>query len=307
MNRTTVATTRQRLALSLKPDHVQGDWEWCLASAAEVRRGRVPARDREDAALCAIAEVHEAVRADTIEVVVTLSETARLWDLAADIATAWPGVRIVQPAADDTEIHALARLGLERHLEVVPEPRALSDLRPLTVATDGSAHRGRIAWGWLAEDGTHACGTSVPAREQATRRSQIVLAELIAISEAIRSTPARPLLIRSDSRVAIALVRAWAAGGDRLPGGYNAAHHTATRRGGLCWMQEQVRREAHRLDIVWVHGHAGDPLNEGADSLAKLARRAAEGTWGYGPADVPDRASAIATAFAVNREHTTAA
>ena len=54
----------------------------------------------------------------------------------------------------------------------------------------------------------------------------------------------------------------------------------------------------HRIDIGWVRGHAGDPLNEGADSLAKLARRAAEGTWGFTADDVPGRAREIADAFA---------
>ena len=68
-------------------------------------------------------------------------------------------------------------------------------------------------------------------------------------------------------------------------------------------MQEQVRKEAPRLDIGWVRGHAGDALNEGADSLAKLARRAAEGTWGFGPDDVPARARAIADAFAGPDSH----
>ena len=80
-----------------------------------------------------------------------------------------------------------------------------------------------------------------------------------------------------------------AAAATELPDGYVATHHTAVKRGGLLWMQEQVRTEAPRLDIGWVRGHAGDPLNEGADSLAKLARRAAEGTWGFTADDVPQR------------------
>ena len=65
-------------------------------------------------------------------------------------------------------------------------------------------------------------------------------------------------------------------------------------------MQEQVRREAHRIEFGWVRGHVGDSLNEGADSLAKLARRATEGTWGFTPADVPTRAQSIAEVFATD-------
>lgn len=83
-----------------------------------------------------------------------------------------------------------------------------------------------------------------------------------------------------------------------MPAQYVSTHHTAAKRGGLLWMQEQVRAELPRLDIAWVRGHAGDSLNEGADSLAKLAGRGAEGTWGFTADDVPDRARDIARTFA---------
>lgn len=96
-------------------------------------------------------------------------------------------------------------------------------------------------------------------------------------------------------------------GGGRLPQGYAATHHAATRRGGLVWMQEQVRTHRHRIDISWVRGHVGDSLNEGADSLAKLARRAAEGTWGFTTHDVDHRAQAIADVFATDRRTLTTA
>ncbi|RYC05669.1 RNase H family protein [Nocardioides zhouii] len=189
--------------------------------------------------------------------------------------------------------------------------RALNPVQPvaappstsLTVATDGSATRGRIGWGWLAEDGRHGHGTETPWTRSCVRRRHPVLAELRAISEAITALPHRDLVIRTDCRQAISLITEWIGGGDRLPDGYIATHHTAVKRAGLLWTQEQVRKEAPRLDIGWVRGHAGDPLNEGADSLAKLARRAAEGTWGFGPDDVPARARAIADAFAGPDSH----
>lgn len=92
-----------------------------------------------------------------------------------------------------------------------------------------------------------------------------------------------------------------------MPDGYDVTHHTAATRGGLVWMQEQVRREARRIDLGWVRGHAGDALNEGADSLAKLGRRASEGTWGYTHDDVPARAQAIAAAFATDHSRQAAA
>jgi ribonuclease HI len=183
---------------------------------------------------------------------------------------------------------------------VVPAQVQLSSV-PITVATDGSAHRGRIGWGWLASNGQHDLGEKKPPHEECSRRGHVGLAELRAISEAIEAFPGRPLTIRSDSKVAIALVREWMRGSDRMPHWYAATHYTAARKGGLIWMREQVRREAHRIDITWVQAHAGDALNEGADSLAKLARRAAEGTWGFTTDDVPGRAKAVAEAFATEQ------
>ena len=170
----------------------------------------------------------------------------------------------------------------------------------MTVATDGSAARGSIGWGWLASDGTHACASSKPSVRECGRGSLALLAELRAISAAIDALPSQQLTILTDCVPALALIRGWIEGADRLPFGYVATHHAATKKGGLIWMQEQVRREAYRIEFGWVRGHVGDSLNEGADSLAKLARRATEGTWGFTPADVPTRAQSIAEVFATD-------
>lgn len=171
-------------------------------------------------------------------------------------------------------------------------------LTPLLVATDGSAHRGNMGWGWLAEDGQHALGSQTPARSTCRPTTMPVLAELRAICAAIQALPDRRLVIRTDCQGAIRFVADWAAGRDRAPAGYQANAQVSAAKGGVAWMQHVVRANAHRVELEWVRGHAGDPLNEGADSLAKLARRRLEPPWGIAADEVPARAASIATTFA---------
>lgn len=290
----------ERIALSLKPDFASGRWTWSLMGESFGSTGSVRARGREDAVLCAVAAAYPDVQARVpAEIVVTLPPTARLWSYAAEVEAHFRGVSLVAYTAGDAALRSAAMRALRPVQPVVAPPTG-----SLTVATDGSATRGRIGWGWLAEDGRHGHGTETPSVRQCAKRRHPVLAELRAISQAILALPHRDLVIRTDCRAAVSFVEEWMAGGDRLPHSYVATHHTALKQGGLLWMQEQVRKEASRLDIGWVRGHAGDPLNEGADSLAKLARRAAEGTWGFTAADVPRRAQEIADAFTAAHQTT---
>lgn len=292
----------ERIALSLKPDFASGRWAWSLMGESFGSTGSVRAHGREDAVVCALAEAHPALQsAAPVEVVVSLPLTAQLWSHEAEVSALFTGVTLVPYTDADERLRSAAMRAL------TPVPPVVAATPPpgaLVVATDGSATRGRIGWGWLAEDGRHGHGTEAPSTRLCVRRRHPVLAELRAIAEAIAALPHRDLVIRTDCRPAISLVEEWMGGGDRVPDGYVVTHHTAVRRGGLSWMQDQVRTQAPRLDIGWVRGHAGDPLNEGADSLAKLARRGAEGTWGFTAADVPRRAREIADAFVTAHQTT---
>lgn len=293
----------ERIALSLEPDFGSGRWTWSLMGETFGSTGSIHAHDREDAVICALAVAYPVLQARVpAEIVVTLPPTARLWSYAAEVEAHFTGVSLAAYAAGDAALRSAAMRALRPARPVVAPPTG-----SLTVATDDSATRGRIGWGWLAEDGRHGHGTETPSVRQCARRRHPVLAELRAISQAISALPHRDLVIRTDCRAAVSLVEEWAVGGDRLPDGYAATHHTAVKQGGLLWMQEQVRTEAPRLDIGWVRGHAGDPLNEGADSLAKLARRGAEGTWGFTADDVPWRAREIADAFIAAHQTTRSA
>lgn len=283
-----------RMALTVKPRFGEGDWVWAAAGESVVRQGAVPATNREDAVLQALAVLHRSRAARTeLTVLVSLASTARLWDYTGDIAAAFPGLVVERCTDAERQLLAKAMQTLDAPGELRPR-----DLSPLVVATDGSAHRGHLGWGWLAEDGQHDLGSLTPARTVCRPTTLPVLAELRAICAVLTAQPDRPLIIRTDCQRAIRLITDWAKGRDRVPAGYTANTHTSAAKGGVAWMQQVIRGNAHRFELEWVRGHAGDPLNEGADSLAKLARRRLEPLWGITAQEVPSRAASIATTFA---------
>jgi ribonuclease HI len=53
-----------------------------------------------------------------------------------------------------------------------------------------------------------------------------------------------------------------------------------------------------RLDIRWIRSHQGEPLNEGADALARLASRYVKGDSELSAAAYRERAGGLASAFA---------
>lgn len=132
-------------------------------------------------------------------------------------------------------------------------------LRPLVVAVDGSRSRaGDGAWAWINEDGQWEA--------EAGEYTSPLQAEVAAIAAALAAhPPGRELRILCDSRDAIAHVHAALAG---QPIAARTANSVArilaviTRRHG--------RR---RVELEWVKGHNGHPLNDRADRLAVHARR----------------------------------
>ncbi|EGD41459.1 FtsQ [Nocardioidaceae bacterium Broad-1] len=264
-------------------------WDWVLAGPGLHAAGSLGARGTEDAIIAAVGAAYDSlVRIAPVQIVVALPSNSRFWMLTDEIADAYPGVTVVPFVEDDADIRAEA-------VEALAVYRT-GPLPPLVVATDGSAHRGFIGWGWLAGDGQHGFGRQVPNARIRDPQSLVVLAELQAIAEAVRALPRRTLTIRTDSRVALALIEDWLRGEESMPKGYETEHRAELA--GLTRMHDDLCRESERLSFEWVRGHVGEALNEGADSLAKLARRFAEGTWGLTADEIPGRARAIAETFA---------
>lgn len=149
----------------------------------------------------------------------------------------------------------------------LPPPPPPSPLRPLVIATDGSHRRwhGEGGWAWLDEDGRF--------RARSMRCPDILVAELVAIYEALRTNRKMPreLVIVSDSLAALACLDP-----DRYrPGAGDAGPPTRAAAEVSGRIRHMISARGFPVRFIWVRGHAGHPLNDGADRLAVTARRAA--------------------------------
>ncbi|MFZ2242573.1 MAG: hypothetical protein WAV90_23995 [Gordonia amarae] len=88
----------------------------------------------------------------------------------------------------------------------------------------------------------------------------------------------------------------WKSGDNALPRGYTTER--AVGIAGLVEAQRRVRKHRNRIDIQWIRGHDGHLLNEGADALAKLARRYRLPGSGLTESEYHRRAEGLADSFA---------
>lgn len=131
----------------------------------------------------------------------------------------------------------------------------------VVVATDGSCllNPGPGGWAWAAEDGRCDSG----GHDGTTNN----LMELRAVYEVLGShSPELPLLILADSMYVINIFTRW------LPGWVARDWQTSAKKPVL--NRKAIELIAERLlgrDVRWEHvkGHAGHPLNERVDSLAR--------------------------------------
>ena len=236
--------------------------------------------------------------ADRLRFLVSLDRTSLIWKHPKELRIALPGCSVQGPSLADAVVVAAARAGLPP--EWVPlEPVPLDQLsrEPLIVATDGSVRRRKfIGYGWLAANGQHGAHGAEHSPKVAGKKV-VLVAELRAINEAVRNLPNRRLSLLCDSRFAVDIVGRWMRGDTVLPDGYSTERDGGATA-GLVTARNRIHFHRDRITISWVPGHRGEPLNEGADALARLGSRYSVGDSGLTPTEYRQRARGLADGFA---------
>lgn len=149
------------------------------------------------------------------------------------------------------------------------------------IATDAAVDhlRSRAGMAYLSTDG--AWGIILrPAETGSTSEVQNLVCELRAVFYALdRQLPEGHITILTDSMNAVAYLENWQHGAEVYPPGYTPklGHRGVSY---LAALRKKVHSAPQRFTFRWQRGHEGHPLNEFADTAAKLALRAAPGEAG---------------------------
>ena len=142
----------------------------------------------------------------------------------------------------------------------------MTELDSVEIATDGACkgNPGPGGWGALLRSG----GTEreLSGGEPLTTNNRM---ELMAAIEGLRALK-RPCRVKlsTDSRYVLDGLTKWVAGWQR--NGWKTASRQPVKNDDL-WRALIEAAAPHRIDWVWIKGHAGHPDNERADRLASDA------------------------------------
>ena len=120
------------------------------------------------------------------------------------------------------------------------------------------------------------CARELSGFEPATTNNRMELLAAISALEALK----RPMTVRlfTDSNYLRQGITAW------LPEwkarGWRTAGRQPVKNQDL-WQRLEAALARHRVEWRWVRGHSGDPDNERADQLARLAIRAGRAEAGH--------------------------
>lgn len=258
--------------------------------------GIVPAPSAEAALLDVFVRIRSEIELeDRIRFLVQVQKGSPLWTYHQEIRAALPRCTVQGPARDDAELMAAAQVALPPVEELPTRPEELT-LPPLVVSADGSVRGKFSGHGWLASDGQYGLRGRVDRKTMIGSRPSLV-AELRAIDDAVRKLTGRHLTVFCDNSYAVSMARKWMNGEEILQTGYTTDRGSG-KPAGLVTARRRMYVNRERLDIRWVRSHRGEPLNEGADALARLASRYVRGDSELSPAGYRERAGGLASAFA---------
>jgi ribonuclease HI len=178
------------------------------------------------------------------------------------------------------------KLALHAAIEGLDQPPGT----PLTVATDASYKaeiteaggvRKPFSWGYLTTSGLYGLGTTVipgtvvggdRALQGELRAMYMALTQPVLVDgQRLLLVDAYPIIVLTDSLDAVQYTDAWQAGEEAMPPGYTTDRPTE-QPATLIRLARLIYEAGDRVQVRWVRGHSGHPLNEAADALAKLAR-----------------------------------
>ncbi len=142
----------------------------------------------------------------------------------------------------------------------------MSDFPRVEIATDGACkgNPGPGGWGAVLRFGT--VEKDISGGEALTTNNRMEMLAAIRALEALK----RPshVTLSTDSRYVMDGLTKWLKGW--LHNGWKTASKQPVKNADL-WRELIAAAEPHRVDWVWVKGHAGHPDNERADRLASDA------------------------------------
>jgi len=146
----------------------------------------------------------------------------------------------------------------------------MSELPLVEIATDGACkgNPGPGGWGAVIRYGRHE--RELSGGENPTTNNRMELMAAIRALTALNK-PCR-VQLSTDSRYVMDGLTKWIHGWRK--NGWKTADKKPVKNADL-WQQLIAATEPHRIEWLWVKGHAGHPDNERADKLASDAALAA--------------------------------
>ena len=294
------AQPRSFVSVAISLAEFDGGYRYVAVDGRRSWRGDVAAPNLETAVLDAVEQLRAGLSpCDRIQFVVDVPPDSPLWRYTGHLAAILPDVGLERPTASSRRLVEAARETV-RQIGAEPDAPASSALEAVIVAADGSVRGKHAGFGWLTSTGEYGLGR-FRCGVKLTGPMPVLVAELRAIGAACQAFAGRQVKVSSDSRQAVAMATRWMRGEWVMPAGY---YGDADGRCRLAVMAQHICAERDRIDVRWVRGHCGEPLNEGADALARLGSRHERGDRDLDADEYHRRAKGIAEAFAAEYRRT---